>query len=194
MSNNKYHPANWSVGTKISGFSFTLVGAILAALILTISLTTASLLEARAAHNVQNELRGVISTVELFNKTVSSEAVSFGRIFKTGFSGAFELDEATTVDIGGKPVPTLKHNGQALNLDFSAPDRFSSETGGNATIFAVNGDDFVRVTTSVKKENGERAVGTQLDRKSPAYAALKDGKVFVGVATLFGKQFITQYE
>ena len=194
MTNNKYHPANWSVGTKISAFTFTLVGAILAALILTISVTTASLLEGRATQNMQNELQGVISTVELFNKTVSSEAVSFGRIFKAGFTGPFELDEATTVDIGGKPVPTFKHDGKPLNLDFTAPDRFSAETGGNATIFAVSGDDFVRVTTSVKKENGERAVGTQLDRKSPAYAALRDGKVYVGLANLFGKQFITQYE
>jgi methyl-accepting chemotaxis protein-2 (aspartate sensor receptor) len=46
----------------------------------------------------------------------------------------------------------------------------------------------------VKKENGERAVGTQLDHASPAYALLREGKPFVGMTTLFGKQFITQYE
>ncbi|MEN3275165.1 MAG: methyl-accepting chemotaxis protein [Massilia sp.] len=194
MSNNKYHPANWSVGTKISAFSFALVGAIIGALVLAISLTTASLLEERAERSMQNELHGVIDTVALFHKTVSSEAVSFGRIFRAGFDGAFELDKATPVDIGGKPVPALKHAGQPLNLDFSAPDRFSQETGGNATIFAADGADFVRVSTSVKKETGERAVGTPLDRASPAYAALKDGKVYVGLAKLFGKHFITQYE
>ena len=194
MSNNKYHPANWSVGTKVSAFTFTLVGAILAALILTISANTASLLEQRSTQAMEKELVGVVSTIELFNKTVSNEAVSFGRIFRAALGGAFELDEAGTVDIGGKPVPTLKHAGQALNLDFSAPDRFSAETGGNATIFAAAGEDFVRVSTSVKKENGERAVGTQLDRASPAYAALRAGRVFVGLATLFGKQYITRYE
>ncbi|MGX4640337.1 methyl-accepting chemotaxis protein [Massilia sp. SYSU DXS3249] len=194
MSNHKYHPANWSVGTKISAFTFTLVGAIIAALVLTISFTTANLLEDRATRNMENELHGVINTVELFNKTVSSEAVSFGRIFRSGFGGDFELDEAVTVDIGGKQVPTLKHDGTVLNLDFSAPDKFSLETGGNATIFAATGEDFVRVTTSVKKENGERAVGTQLDRASPAYAALREGKTYVGLVKLFGKNFITQYE
>ncbi|MFC4931384.1 methyl-accepting chemotaxis protein [Massilia sp. GCM10023247] len=194
MSNSKYHPANWSVGTKVSAFTFTLVGAILAALILTISANTASLLEQRSTQAMDKELAGVVSTIELFNKTVSNEAVGFGRIFRAAFGGAFELDEASTVDIGGKPVPTLKHAGQALNLDFSAPDRFSAATGGNATIFAAVGEDFVRISTSVKKENGERAVGTQLDRASPAYAALRAGRVFVGLVTLFGKQYITQYE
>ena len=194
MSNNKYHPANWNVGTKISAFSFVLVGAIIAALVLTITVTTASMLEERANQNIQNELQGVVDTVELFNRTVSGEAVSFGRMFGAEFAGSFEADPSRSVDIGGKQVPALLHDGKVLNLDFSAPDRFSLETGGNATIFVADGEDFVRVTTSVKKENGERAVGTTLDRASPAYAALKDGKVYVGLARLFGKQFITQYE
>jgi methyl-accepting chemotaxis protein len=190
---NKYHPANWNVGTKISAFSFALVGLILAALILAISVSTAALLEERASDAMQDELHGVVNTIDMFNRTVSAEAVSFGRIFGAEFGGSFEADAAAPVDIGGRQVPALKHDGKVLNLDFSAPDRFSGETGGNATIFVVDGDDFVRVTTSVKKENGERAVGTQLDRASPAYAALKGGKVYVGLATLFGKQFITQY-
>jgi len=194
MSNNKFHFANWSVGSKISAFSFALVGVIIGALVLTTSITTSNLLEERAAHNVSTELDGLVATVSLFHKTVSSEAVSFGKVFAAGFPGSFELDASETVDIGGKAVPALKHDGKVLDLDFSAPDRFSKETGGNATIFAASGEDFVRISTSVKKENGERAVGTQLDRASPAYAALRDGKVYVGLATLFGKQFITQYE
>ncbi|MEN3276732.1 MAG: methyl-accepting chemotaxis protein, partial [Massilia sp.] len=119
--NNKYHPANWNVGTKISAFSFALVGIIIAALILTITVTTASLLEERATRNLENELHGVANTVEVFNRTVSSEAVSFGRIFGGNFSGAFESDPSAPVVIGGKPVPSLKHNGKVLNLDFSAP-------------------------------------------------------------------------
>jgi len=194
MSNRTFRIANWSVGSKISAFSFALVGIIIGALVLTISATTSSLLAERAEHNVSTELKGLVATVELFNKTVSNEAVSFGKIFATGFKGSFALDAAETVDIDGKAVPSLRIDGQVLNLDFSAPDRFSSETGSNATIFAASGDDFVRISTSVKKENGERAVGTALDHASPAYAALREGKVYVGLATLFGKQFITQYE
>jgi len=190
---NKYHPANWNVGTKISAFSFALVGLIIAALILATSVSTAALLEERASEGMQDELHGVVNTIDMFNRTVSAEAVSFGRIFGAEFGGSFEADAAAPVDIGGRQVPALKHDGKVLNLDFSAPDRFSGETGGNATIFVVDGDDFVRVSTSVKKENGERAVGTRLDHASPAYAAIKDGKVYVGLATLFGKQFITQY-
>ena len=194
MSNRKFSPASWNVGTRISAVTFLLAGAIIAALIATITVLTSGMLERRAIESVRNELHGVSSTVELFNKTVSSQAVSFGRIFRAGLPGEFALDEATTVDVGGRQVPTLSVAGHPLNLDFSAPDAFTERTGGNATIFAAAGEDFVRVTTSVKKENGERAVGTTLDKASPAYPALRAGRNYVGLTTLFGKQFITQYE
>jgi methyl-accepting chemotaxis protein-2 (aspartate sensor receptor) len=194
MHNNKFNPANWNVGSKLTAFTFALVGVIIAALVLTISLTTSSILQERAEQSVTNELHDVVNMVELFNKAVSSQAVSFGRIFAAGFDSRFELDPTATVEIGGKPVPVLKNGGKSLNLDFSIPDRFTAQTGGNATIFAASGDDFVRVSTSVKKENGERAVGTLLDRASPAYAAVHEGRTYVGLATLFGKQFMTQYD
>ena len=188
MHKQKFSTARWSVGSKISVFSFALVGAVLAALVLTISITTSTMLEERARRSLDGELQGVVNTVELFNTTVSNEAVSFGRIFATNFADGFELDTAATVDIGGKQVPALKNGGRVLNLDFGIPDRFTATTGGNATIFAASGDDFVRVSTSVKKENGERAVGTQLDRTSPAYPALRAGRTYIGLTTLFGKQ------
>ena len=194
MSNKTYSPASWNVGTRISAVTFALAGVIIAALIATITVSTSNMLEQRAVESVRSELHGVASTVELFNKTVSSQAVSFGRIFRAGLPGEFTLDEATTVDVQGRQVPTLSVAGQPLNLDFSAPDAFTERTGGNATIFAAAGEDFVRVTTSVKKENGERAIGTALDKASPAYGALRAGRTYVGLATLFGKQFITQYE
>ena len=59
-------------------------------------------------------------------------------------------------------------------------------------MFARTGDDFVRVTTSLKKQDGARAIGTLLDRKSPAYAPMLGGQRFIGMATLFGKQYITE--
>jgi methyl-accepting chemotaxis protein-2 (aspartate sensor receptor) len=186
--------SSWSVGSKITAFTFALVSLILAGLVTTTSWTTSKLLRERAVVSIKEELQSVVATVEMFDKAVSSEAASFGKIFTAGLPGEFTLDAGTTVDIGGKQVPVLKVDGKPLNLDFSAPDKFTKETGGNATIFAALGEDFVRVTTSVRKENGDRAVGTVLDRASPAYALLRAGKPYVGLVTLFGKQTITDYE
>ncbi|WP_075791093.1 methyl-accepting chemotaxis protein [Massilia putida] len=194
MNTQSFRVANWTVGSKITAFTFALVSAILAGLVFTITWTTSSMLHARAISNVESELQSVVNAVEMFDKVMKSQAMSFGRIFATQFEGEFTLDTSAMVAVGDKQVPTLKIAGKPLNLDFTPPDRFTRQTGGNATIFAASGDDFVRVSTSVKKENGDRAVGTILDHASPAYAAVRDGKPYIGIVKLFGKQFITDYE
>ncbi|MBQ5947747.1 methyl-accepting chemotaxis protein [Massilia sp. ST3] len=193
MATNTFHPANWSVGTRISAINFALASVIIAVLIASITISTSAMLEQRASHSVANELKGVTSTVEVFNKTLSGQAVALGQIFRASLPGTLELDTESTMSIGEQTVPRLKLDGNPLNLDFSAPDAFTEQTGGNATIFALNGEDFVRVSTSVKKEDGARAVGTTLDRASPAYAALRAGRNYVGLVTLFGKPTITEY-
>ena len=194
MNKRLFDVSSWSVGSKITVFTFALVGLILAALVTVISWTTSSILQGRAEVNVKAELRSVMATVEMFDKAVSSEATAFGRIFAAGLPGGFSLDTANRIAVGGKQVPALLQKGKPLNLDFSAPDEFTRTTGGNATIFVASGEDFVRISTSVRKENGERAVGTMLDHASPAYAKVRAGKPYVGLITLFGKQTITDYE
>ena len=56
------------------------------------------------------------------------------------------------------------------------------------------GDDFERITTSLKKQDGQRAVGTLLSRDHPAYALMLQGQPYTGRAVLFGKPYMTHYE
>jgi methyl-accepting chemotaxis protein-2 (aspartate sensor receptor) len=194
MNTKSFSVANLTVGSKITAFTFALVGVILAGLVFTITWTTSSMLHARAIANVESELQSVVNAVEMFDNVMKSQAVGYGRIFASQFAGEFTRDDSKMVTVGDKQVPTLSVAGKPLNLDFTLPDAFTRQTGGNASVFVVSGDDYVRVTTSVKKENGERAVGTILDHASPAYAAIRAGKAYVGLVKLFGKPFITDYE
>jgi methyl-accepting chemotaxis protein len=80
--------------------------------------------------------------------------------------------------------------------DDSVVDRTAALIGGNATIFAYDAasDRFVRRTTNVKKENGERAVGTELAADHPGQALLRRGEPYRGPAVLFGQRFFTAYQ
>jgi len=81
-----------------------------------------------------------------------------------------------------------------IKPDNEVCDRFTAMTGGSvATIFEKRGDDFLRIATSLKKEDGTRAVGTTLDRAHPAYPFLLKGETYTGKATLFGKEYMTKY-
>src|ERR1700723_673119 len=79
--------------------------------------------------------------------------------------------------------------------DHRIVDRATSYVGGNATLFVFDDatSQFVRRTTNVKKENGDRAVGTQLAADHPGQAMLRRGVAYKGPATLFGRHFYTAY-
>ncbi|WP_298923284.1 methyl-accepting chemotaxis protein [uncultured Ramlibacter sp.] len=117
------------------------------------------------------------------------------RQFAESAYGLFRAQFAATLELTDPAEGILSSNGGRINEKLAEVDSFSRDfPGGNATVFVAQGEDFRRVTTSVKKENGERAIGTLLDRKSPAYAALSAGKRYVGRVTLFGKPFMTLYD
>jgi hypothetical protein len=74
-----------------------------------------------------------------------------------------------------------------------AVDAVVKKLGGVASLFVKSGDQFVRVATTLKKEDGTSAVGTTLAANSPALAKLKNGEAYYGDATLFGKSYDTGY-
>jgi methyl-accepting chemotaxis protein len=80
--------------------------------------------------------------------------------------------------------------------DHGIVDRATSYVGGTATLFAYDdaSQQFVRRTTNLKKENGDRAVGTQLAADHPAQAVLRRGVAYKGPAILFGRRFYTAYQ
>ncbi len=194
MNNTTFNPRNWSVGSRITAMTFGLLTLTLGALITIISISTTRLLEERAVASVQQEMKGVKNMVDLFNTAVTSEVNAFAKILASSFEGPFSLDPAALVDVGGRSTPTLKIGDTVLNNNFAIPDEFTRESGGGATIFVASGEDFIRVSTTTKKEDGSRAVGTILDHKHPGYAVLRSGQSYTGLATLFGKQFITRYD
>ncbi len=186
-------PLRWGIGARLTLMAFALVGAVLCALVAGIGYSTSQLLEERALTQVTDEARGVVGMVRMFDQAVVSSVLRFSKMFGAGFGGDFSVDAAHTVDVGGRATPVMKSGGLVLNGDFTLPDRFTDKTGVPATIFVRSGDDFIRISTSVKKENGERAVGTVLDHTSPAYAKLIAGQAYHGLAQLFGRHVITAY-
>ncbi len=80
----------------------------------------------------------------------------------------------------------------ALN-DHDLVDRTAGAIGGVATLFEKRGSDYVRVSTNVKTEKGERAIGTKLAAEHPAQPFLARGEAYFGPAVLFGRDFMTGY-
>jgi methyl-accepting chemotaxis protein-2 (aspartate sensor receptor) len=116
------------------------------------------------------------------------------KLLASHFPEPFTRDELDCVDIAGIATPRLLSGGSALNLNYREIDRFTADTQATATLFVASGEDFVRIATSVMNQNGERVVGTSLDRSHPGYQSLRAGRSYTGYATLFGKQYMSKYE
>ena len=106
--------------------------------------------------------------------------------------GAARLGEM--VGIGNLRVPDLLLGEHAQANDATLVDTVTALMGGTATLFVRSGEDFVRVSTNVKRSDGERAVGTLLDPKGKAIAAILEGKAFYGLVDILGHPYLTGYE
>lgn len=105
-------------------------------------------------------------------------------VYLDQFYGKLKLENGVLIDAEGKPIA-----GQVAMVDAILDD-----LGNVATIFINRGDDFERITTNVRTESGERAVGTFLGKDSAAFADVSQGKRYVGEAKILGNSYFTAYD
>ncbi len=104
-------------------------------------------------------------------------------VSESGKIGAAKLDGSALI------FGSTKMNGNYALVD-SLKEKFKC----TATFFVKKGEGFIRVSTNVIKDDGSRAVGTQLDPKGPAIASISKGEAYYGIADILGKKYETGYE
>ncbi|HSZ06991.1 MAG TPA: Cache 3/Cache 2 fusion domain-containing protein [Steroidobacteraceae bacterium] len=103
-------------------------------------------------------------------------------------------EKGSPVSVAGKTVNDILIGGKGQAGDFAIVDYVTRLNKGTATIFSKDGEHFVRIATNVMKEDGTRAVGTELNNTTPAYAELKSQRAFYGVVDILGNPYFTAYE
>ena len=132
------------------------------------------------------------TTLELYDSSLENTAQKLYKVFKASFD-LLGVDKSKTVTVNGIKTPILANDGITLNNDFSDVDIFKDLTGSVATIFVKDNDEFISISTSLKKTDGSRAMGTFLDKNSQAYKDVMQKKTYIGHAHLYGKDYITVY-
>ncbi len=182
------------LGTKLSLLTGVSVAILFLFFTFLLSHKASQQLEALAVEDLHNQSAGMVDMVQMFNTSLSEEVESYTRLFTTFLPQPLNVDDSQSRTINGLTVPLLKGGETDLHENNNLSDDFLSRTGAISTLFVRSGNDFIRVATSLRKENGDRAMGTVLDTASPAFAAASKGEVYRGLALLFGKRYITQYQ
>jgi methyl-accepting chemotaxis protein len=92
-----------------------------------------------------------------------------------------------------KEIPQLQVGVSYINGYFDIVDNIETISGSSATIFQLVDDKLLRISTTVKKLDGERAVGTYIPSDSPVYQAIMRGETFRGKAYVVNDWYLTAY-
>jgi len=134
-----------------------------------------------------------LAVIEAYNEVLQTNVIRISNVLRQSLPQNYTLDKTERIGISGIQTPVLRAGNQVLNLNYDVADSFYASTGTDATVFVRDGDDFVRITTSLKNESGARAVGTRLNREHPAYNGLLANRTFTGKAYIFGRNYMTNY-
>ncbi|MDY7069131.1 hypothetical protein PsexTeo8_56540 [Pseudomonas extremaustralis] len=149
-------------------------------------------LDTREEH-LASEARLLADQLNTFHSTLRESTQRLSGLFEKRFGAGLSVRGDQPVAIAGIQTPGLYLGSHLLNNDFAEVDEFKDTSGGVATVFVRSGEDFVRISTSLTKQDGSRAIGTALDHQHPAYQRLLAGQSYVGRAVLFERSYMTQY-
>jgi len=155
------------------------------------SLDSANL--ATREEHLASEARLLADQLSTFHGTLRESTQRLAGLFEKRFSAGLSVHPDEPVAVAGTQTPGLHLGSEVLNNNFKEVDEFKQMTAGVATVFVRSGDEFIRVSTNVSKQDGTRAIGTLLDHANPAYARLMAGQNYVGRALLFERFYMSQY-
>lgn len=138
--------------------------------------------------NIRNKLNGDLLLLE---RKISSN----GGIFLDDFKEMeTTMVNQVTKQSETRTIPKLQAGILYLNDDTQIVDEIQEITGATATIFQLVDNKLLRISTNVRKTNGERAVGTYIPSSSPVYQAIMNGETFRGKAYVVNDWYLTAYK
>ncbi|MDF3159613.1 methyl-accepting chemotaxis protein [Pseudomonas proteolytica] len=149
-------------------------------------------LQTREEH-LASEARLLADQLNTFHSTLRESTQRLSGLFEKRFGAGLSVHAEQTVNVAGVATPSLYLGDAVLNNNFDEVDEFKQMSGGVATVFVRSGEDFIRISTSLTKQDGNRAIGTVLDRQGPAYQRVAGGQTYIGRAVLFDRSYMTQY-
>ncbi len=185
--------------------------------ILTILMITACLLYGFLRYNMEKNLQELVQTdlqtqlstarqtlvtsLDGAQKKVNADLkvmhhlfYNWGQLEETGETLSIPATNQITKVTQTVQIPQWKIGDMQIQSSETIVDTVQSLVGGTATIFQRIDDGFLRVSTNVRKLDGNRAVGTFIPNESPVIQTILRGETFRGRAFVVNDWYLTAYE
>lgn len=108
--------------------------------------------------------------------------------------GDVRIDKSNLIQVGEYTVPALYAGDLNLIEDTTFVDELEDFFGGTSTVFVLNDTEFLRISTNVRHENGDRAIGTIIDENSTVYQSVVNKQPYYSRAWAVNRWYITAYK
>lgn len=138
---------------------------------------------------------------------INQEKVKFDLVTAHSFfyrKGNIEVDNKKTIsykainqitkEVSDVNVNEWLLNGSIIQNNFSIVDEIQKMTGSTSTIFQKIPQGYLRISTNIKNDKGERAVGTYIPNSSEVIKTIEKGETFYGRAFVVNDWYLTAYE
>jgi len=183
---------NLNLGTKTTVF----LASALSILLIGMNIFTASYTHDIITNKVNNQLEQrldeIHTTITIYDDLIKDTASDLHKAFKSQFND-FKIDKNRQIDVNNVITNTLISNNIVLNNNKDFVDNYTKLQGSIGSIFIKEGDEFISISTSMKKPDGTRPLGSTIKKGSPAYNSLLKKENYFGAVHLFNQEYMSVY-
>ena len=140
-----------SLAKKLSAIQLCIIFLSMALFIVYINSYLSHYITKETEGKVNARLVALQKTTQIYNSSLEESSLKLFAVFKSHFKN-FHLDTTQTALIKEIETPLILSESMVLNNNFEALDAYTKLTGAIATVFVKKGDDFIRITTSLRNE------------------------------------------
>jgi len=197
---------NLKIGLRLAIiFSLTfLIISTLTGTYIFLSIKKTQILEAESRMFEQvNDLNKLINThISINKKNIEIGINSADYIMKT--EGEMKINNSNQYNVNVKnqitkeefniTIPEMTFFEKTIHYDNNLVDKISNITNSRVTIFQKIDKGFLRISTNVLNEKGERAINTFIPNESPVIQTIEKGEIFRGRAFVVDDWYTTAYK
>lgn len=192
------------IGAKLNAISISLVVIVMASLSFYLYFTESNRMVEESDFFMMEQVEDLnrIINVQLANSQQSLDKAMEAAWYFFSQQGNLNVKaEKTTVQAINQEtqsssqieVPLWEMNGKIIHQSHDIVDRISSITGAEATVFQKIPGGYLRISTTVKNLQGQRAIGTFIPSNSPVAQAIDRGQNYTGRAFVVKDWYLTSY-
>jgi len=142
--------------------------------------------------NLEIQVKNYQQTAEIYNDTLEKNSLVLMNVFQKTFRN-LRLKGDRRVTINGKKTLALFDGFSRLNKNFEPVDFFTKQTGAVAAIYVKDEGKYLRISSSLKDEEGKRILLDEIDSSTLVFSKIEERESYVGLERLASKNYMSVY-